>query len=91
MRPLRLSEGAPTPHRFVAPEPLTDGTFNLYFIAVREALKGRGYGSGLLHHVEGALRQNGARVLLIETSGLDGFALTRRFYSAAGPLHPIAS
>ena len=69
---------------YYAPEALTDGTWNLYFIAVREALKGQGLGSSLLQHVESGLRQNQQRVLLIETSGLDGFQLTRRFYLKHG-------
>lgn len=69
---------------YYAPEVHTDGTYNLYFIAVREAHKAAGYGSALLQHVESALRQNGARVLLIETSSLDGFELTRRFYLKHG-------
>ena len=69
---------------YYAPEALTDGTWNLYFIAVREALKGQGLGSSLLQHVESGLRQNQQRVLLIETSGLDGFELTRRFYLKHG-------
>ena len=69
---------------YYAPETFTDGTYNLYFIAVRDAEKGRGLGSALLRHVEAQLRQNDARVLIIETSGLDGFALTRRFYLKHG-------
>ena len=69
---------------YYAPEPLTDGTWNLYFIAVREAGKGQGIGSELLRHVESGLRQNRQRVLVIETSGLDGFELTRRFYLKHG-------
>ena len=93
---------------YYAPEALTDGTWNSYFIAVREAAKGTGLGSALLQHVEEAShkstpspqapgpllcsrpRQNRQRVLLIETSGLDGFALTRRFTQKRGP-YPISS
>ena len=51
---------------------------------MREARKGGGLGSALLRHVEGGLRQNGQRVLIIETSSLDGFELTRRFYLKHG-------
>jgi len=69
---------------YYAPEALTNGTWNLYFIAVREALKGQGNGTALLQHVESSLRQNQHRVLIIETSSLDGFELTRRFYLKHG-------
>ncbi len=65
---------------YYAPEALTDGTFNLYFIAVREILKGKGVGSALLHYVEHQLKQEQGRVLIIETSSLDNYNLTRRFY-----------
>lgn len=66
------------------PKPSPDGTYNLYLIAVRERLKAKGLGSGLLRHIEDALRAVGARVLIIETSALDGFALTRRSYLKHG-------
>jgi len=69
---------------YYAPEALTDGTWNLYFIAVREAEKGQGIGSTLLLHIEATLRQNQQRVLIIETSSLDGFELTRKFYLKHG-------
>ena len=65
---------------YVAPERMTQGTYNLYFIAVRRALQGRGVGTQLLRRVEEVCRESGARLLLVETSGLDGFEMTRRFY-----------
>ena len=51
---------------------------------MRAAGKDQGIGSELLRHVESGLRQNRQRVLIIETSRLDGFELTRRFYLKHG-------
>ncbi|WP_420346262.1 GNAT family N-acetyltransferase [Pelagibius sp.] len=68
----------------VAPEMMSDRTWNLYFIAVAAPHQGRGLGAALLTHVEETLRKGGARLLLIETSGLDSFAATRRFYRTRG-------
>lgn len=69
---------------YVAPERYTDGTWNLYLIAVHAAWQSRGTGARLLRHVEDAVRARGARVLLVETSGLPTFARTRAFYHANG-------
>jgi ribosomal protein S18 acetylase RimI-like enzyme len=69
---------------YVAPERMTDGTWNLYLIAVHPGRQGRGIGTALLRHVEHALAARGARVLLVETSGLPAFARTRAFYRANG-------
>ncbi len=69
---------------YVAPEVMSDRAWNLYFIAVARRHQGRGHGTTLLAHVEGVLRKRGERLLLIETSGLEGFAATRRFYRGNG-------
>lgn len=49
---------------------MTEGTWNLYLLAVHPDHQGRGRGSALVHHVEQDLRSAGTRVLLIETSGV---------------------
>ncbi|WP_299394811.1 GNAT family N-acetyltransferase [Pelagibius sp.] len=69
---------------YVAPEVMSDRAWNLYFIAVARQNQGRGHGTALLAHVEGMLRGQDARLLLIETSGLESFAATRRFYLGNG-------
>lgn len=69
---------------YVAPEKLTDGTFNLLLIAIHPAEQGKGFGAQLIAEVENRLKELGARILLVETSGLEGFALTRRFYLKNG-------
>ena len=69
---------------YYAPETFADGVWNLYFIGVLPNLKGRGRGSNLLQYVENDLREKEQRMLIIETSGLEGFTLTRRFYLKHG-------
>ncbi|MFB2976363.1 GNAT family N-acetyltransferase [Microseira sp. BLCC-F43] len=69
---------------YYAPERMTDGTWNLYLIAVRPDLQGQGRGSALLGYVEQTLRAQGDRLLLVETSGLPDFERTRAFYRKCG-------
>jgi len=69
---------------YYAPAPMTDGTWQLWWIAVRKGTQGRGYGAQLLHHVEEDLRRRGARVLFIETGSVSHYELTRRFYRKFG-------
>ena len=38
----------------------------------------------LLNYVEQRLKKSGERLLLVETSGLDGFEMTRSFYVKNG-------
>ncbi len=63
---------------------MTDGTWNLYLIAVRPDRQGQGRGGALLRHVEQALAVRGARILLVETSGLPALERTRAFYRKCG-------
>jgi ribosomal protein S18 acetylase RimI-like enzyme len=69
---------------YYAPERMTEGTWNLYLIAVHPDRQGRGCGTALLRHVEQALAARGERILLVETSGLPDFKRTRAFYRKCG-------
>lgn len=69
---------------YCAPEVMTEGTWNLLFIAVRPDLQGQGRGTTMLHHVEQALTERGERVLLVETSGTTALERTRAFYLKNG-------
>ncbi|MEM8720012.1 MAG: GNAT family N-acetyltransferase [Cyanobacteria bacterium P01_G01_bin.39] len=69
---------------YCAPEKMTEGTWNLYVIAVHPDLQGLGYGTSMMHHIEQKLAKNGARILLVETSGLESFEPTRQFYQKCG-------
>lgn len=69
---------------YYAPEPVTNGTWNLLMIAVRGDCQGQGIGLRLLRHVEDTLRKDSQRLLLVETSGLPNFERTRQFYAKCG-------
>lgn len=77
-------DGGPVAVAYYAPERMTEGTWNLYLIAVHPDHQSRGRGSALLRHVEAALAARGERVLLVETSGLPEFERTRAFYRGNG-------
>lgn len=67
---------------YCSPERLTDGTWNLLLIAVRDSEQGRGVGSRLTRHLELALTERSGRVLIVETSSLPDFDRTRRVYAS---------
>lgn len=64
--------------------PLTDGTYDLYWIAVDPARHGRKYGQRLVAFVEDHLRAHAGRLLLIETSSKDDYGATQAFYLRCG-------
>ena len=66
------------------PTPLTQGTFDLYWIVVDPAAQRRGCGRRLLEYVERDVVQRGGRMLLIETSSQESYRATIRFYERSG-------
>lgn len=66
------------------PTPCTVRTFDLYWVAVHEAMRGRGLGKTLLAEVEERLRGRGGGKLVAETSSREQYAPTRRFYQSCG-------
>jgi ribosomal protein S18 acetylase RimI-like enzyme len=66
------------------PTPATDGTYDLYWLAVEPAAQGRGIGRALVREVEGQLSSRGGRLLVIETSSRPDYANTRQFYTRSG-------
>ncbi len=77
-------EGRPIGFAYYAPAAMTDRTWYLYWIAVAKHTHARGVGSKLLHHAEEEIERAGGRLLLIETSSLPHYELTRRFYHKHG-------
>jgi ribosomal protein S18 acetylase RimI-like enzyme len=65
---------------YYAPASMTDRTWYLWWIVVGKQVQARGVGGELLRHVEGAIRAERGRLLLLETSSLPSYELTRRFY-----------
>ena len=66
------------------PTPATEGTFDLYWLAVDPAAHGKGIGTTLVRTVERELRERGARMLLVETSSRPDYSNTRAFYARRG-------
>lgn len=64
--------------------PLTEGSYDLYWIVVAPELQGKGQGRLLLHETENAIRQIGGRQLYAETSGTPKYHSTREFYLHMG-------
>jgi ribosomal protein S18 acetylase RimI-like enzyme len=77
-------DGKPKSIVYCAPERMTNGTFNLYLIAIKKTLQGKGIGTEMMTYVENLLKESGHRILLVETSGLPEYELTRKFYDNLG-------
>ncbi|MEO1591546.1 MAG: GNAT family N-acetyltransferase [Cyanobacteria bacterium J06632_22] len=77
-------DNGPVGIAYAAPERMTDGTWNLYLIAVHPEHQKQGRGAALLKHVEAALAAQHVRVLLVETAGVEDFEFVRQFYRNSG-------
>lgn len=64
--------------------PSTEGTYDLYWIAVDPEYHGHGAGSRLLEAVERRLAARAGRLLVVETSSRADYANTRGFYEHRG-------
>lgn len=64
--------------------PLTENTFDLYWIAVDPKIHGKGIGKQLVKHMEEDLKIEGGNLILIETSGKAEYEGERRFYEKCG-------
>ncbi len=71
---------SPIGYACFGPTPLTDGTYDLYWIAVDHHLAGKGVGTLLLKAVEDDIRRRKGRMLIIETSSSEAYEKTRKFY-----------
>ncbi|HKB06524.1 MAG TPA: GNAT family N-acetyltransferase [Gemmataceae bacterium] len=69
---------------YFAPEEMTVGTWNLWWIVVGRSTQARGVGAELLRFAEDEARRAGARLFLAETSSLTHYEPTRRFYLKHG-------
>ena len=66
------------------PRDLTDGVYDLYWIAVDPNARRGGVGRSLLTASEEAVRSLGGRMLIAETSGTPHYEPTRKFYLGMG-------
>jgi len=66
------------------PVPMTQGTFDLYWIVVDPRSQGQGVGSKLLYFLEEIVRERRGRMILIDTSSTPQYEMTQKFYSRHG-------
>jgi ribosomal protein S18 acetylase RimI-like enzyme len=71
------------------PTPMTEGTWDLYWIASHPETRGRGVARALAGRMENELRGVGARLVRVETSALDGYGAARAFYERLD--YPVVS
>ena len=64
--------------------PLTDSTFDFYWLAVSPESQGKGYGRVLISFVEEQVRRVGGTILVLETSSLESYSRTVRIYLGCG-------
>ncbi len=66
------------------PVPLTEGNYDIYWIATDPSVQGKGLGRQLMEHAETEAQRQGARMVCLETSSQGSYERTRRFYDQAG-------
>jgi ribosomal protein S18 acetylase RimI-like enzyme len=74
------AEGRVVGYFCLGPTPLTQATFDLYWIAVNPSKFRSGIGTQLLLQAEQLVVSQGGRLLLAETSSRTGYDKTRSFY-----------
>jgi GNAT superfamily N-acetyltransferase len=77
-------DGRVTGYLTYGPTPLTDGTYDLYWMAVAPEAQGRGLGRELVAWLEKQVAEAGGRLILIETSSQPKYEKTRKFYLGLG-------
>ena len=75
---------APLGVAYCTHERMTNGTWNLLAIAVAKNQRSKGIGQRIMSFLESELRARGARVLIVDTSGLPEYERTRQFYRGLG-------
>jgi ribosomal protein S18 acetylase RimI-like enzyme len=66
------------------PTPMTEGTFDVYWIAVDPDFQKNGAGSRLLSFLEEVVRARKGRMILADTSTVPQYEKTQRFYVKNG-------
>lgn len=66
------------------PAPMTEGTYDLYWIFVHPSYQGRAVGRALLEEAETAIQRSKGRLLTVDTSSTESYSAARRFYERRG-------
>ncbi|GEN06218.1 GNAT family N-acetyltransferase [Myxococcus sp. MISCRS1] len=64
------------------PTPMTEDTYDLYWIASATEVRGQGVGAALVSGMEGDLRRRNGRLIRVETSATEAYGPTRGFYAS---------
>ncbi|WP_239015163.1 GNAT family N-acetyltransferase [Archangium violaceum] len=64
------------------PTPMTEGTYDLYWIASDPTVRGQGVGASLVAGMEADLRRQQGRLIRVETSATEAYGPTRGFYAS---------
>ncbi len=78
----RVAGPGPDGAAYAEPEPMAEGIWNMRFIGVAPAARRTGLARALIGEIEAAVREAGARMLIIETSSQPAFASARALYLA---------
>jgi ribosomal protein S18 acetylase RimI-like enzyme len=78
------AEGRPAGWICFGPTPCTQGTYDIYWIAVAPEAQRLGLGRRLLEYAERRIAEKGGRMVTIETSGRPVYEPTRHFYRKLG-------
>jgi len=71
------------------PTPMTEGTWDLYWIATHPEARGKGVARALIERMEAELRGFGARLVRVETSQQESYGAAHAFYERMG--YPCAA
>jgi ribosomal protein S18 acetylase RimI-like enzyme len=66
------------------PIPLTQGTWDIYWMAISPEKQGQSIGSSLIAKAESQIMESEGRLILIETSSRPDYEKARRFYQRHG-------
>ena len=66
------------------PSPMTEGTFDLYWIAVDPEVQSQGVGSSLIGFLEEKVGEMNGRMILAETASIAQYEKTLKFYARRG-------
>jgi ribosomal protein S18 acetylase RimI-like enzyme len=78
------SNGVVVAYACFGKNPMTQSTYDLYWIATRADQMRQGHGRVLFDFLERQVRAQGGRLLVIETSSKGNYAGSRRFYESIG-------
>ena len=66
------------------PTPITEGTWDIYWLAVDPGTQGQGIGRKLMQAAEEKIHKARGRLILVETSSKPGYEKTNLFYQRVG-------